>query len=410
MNDMAVDDLRRLVSRNAVDNTIVVTFANVKALSFAVNWAAHLHRAGVRGLLVGLLQASPATQTFAGMNLALRPYGAIGFSAVSKEAGSNAQGGRWFHVLPLLRTGARVLLSDCDVVFLRDPRPYLLQLEAAHPLMDLAISSDAQGPTDAQRLSPSVGDAVESGDGGDLDLEHARACHESLNIGLMHFPPGARDGAIRAIREAMAHLLLPGNLRRVDQGPINYRWKKGADRWRWRRTLFAISDARGRRLCGLVNGTVVAGVLPIAQFGNLLTHGVLRLHAAAHVLPYAVHATFARVQQPAVKLARLREAGLWNDEAEVVHARGATPGRGATASRGATAGRHRHRAGEGGEGGSWAGYLSYTPQIPAPLLVAPSELPRRSDGGTTLPRTHLRLMRVQVSAADGGPLIASECI
>ena len=33
----------------------------------------------------------------------------------------------------------------------------------------------------------------------------------------------------------------------------------------------------------LVNGSVVAGVLPLAQYGNTLTHGVLRLPAAHRV-------------------------------------------------------------------------------------------------------------------------------
>ena len=63
-------------------------------------------------------------------------------------------------MLPLINTGARVLLSDSDVVWMRDPRPYLLRLEAKHPDLDFTVSSDAQGGTDGRRLgAASVGRA-----------------------------------------------------------------------------------------------------------------------------------------------------------------------------------------------------------------------------------------------------------
>ena len=36
------------------------------------------------------------------------------------------------------------VLSDSDVVWLRDPRPYLRALEVVHPRMDFAVSTDSQ--------------------------------------------------------------------------------------------------------------------------------------------------------------------------------------------------------------------------------------------------------------------------
>ena len=94
-----------------------------------------------------------------------------------------------------------------------------------------------------------------------------------MNIGVLAFAPGpepgvGRLGAMRLMEEAMAHLSEEGNLGRVDQGPLNYRWKHGAKGWRWARQLHAVRDASGPRLCGLVNGSVVGGVLPSAQFCN----------------------------------------------------------------------------------------------------------------------------------------------
>ena len=86
-----------------------------------------------------------------------------------------------------------------------------------------------------------------------------------------------------------------------------------APQWKWERPLHAIRDASGARLCGLVNGTVAAAVLPLAQFGNTLTHGVLQLARLAGVAPIAMHATFMRRQTEPYKIARFREYGLWHD-------------------------------------------------------------------------------------------------
>ena len=74
------------------------------------------------------------------------------YTVNSYEVKIQPQGGRWFHVLPLLRTGVRVLLSDSDVVWMRDPRPYLYRLEAEHPRLDFTVSSDSQGSSDGRRL------------------------------------------------------------------------------------------------------------------------------------------------------------------------------------------------------------------------------------------------------------------
>ena len=62
-------------------------------------------------------------------------------------------------------------------------------------------------------------------------------CWESMNIGIVYFPPGARPGALRLMCEATAHLSENNNLRRVDQGPLNFRWKHGTGKWRWKRQL-----------------------------------------------------------------------------------------------------------------------------------------------------------------------------
>ena len=82
-----------------------------------------------------------------------------------------------------------------------------------------------------------------------------------MNIGIVYFPPGARPGALRLLREATEHLSENNNLRRVDQGPLNFRWKHGTGKWRWKRQLSGAKDATGKRLCALVNGTARGGGL-----------------------------------------------------------------------------------------------------------------------------------------------------
>jgi len=57
-------------------------------------------------------------------------------------------------------------------------------------------------------------------DGADLDIEDHALCWQSMNIGIMFFPPGRRPGTLRTLEEATTHLSEENNLHRVDQ--VNY--------------------------------------------------------------------------------------------------------------------------------------------------------------------------------------------
>ena len=91
--------------------------------------------------MMNMQRNDPVYQSFAAT---LRSRGVGVYTVNSYEVKAKPQGGRWFHVLPILRTGVRLLLSDSDAVWLRNPLPYLRRLEQAHPLLDFAVSSDAQ--------------------------------------------------------------------------------------------------------------------------------------------------------------------------------------------------------------------------------------------------------------------------
>lgn len=141
-----------LVRRHAVDNTVIVTFGNARQRHFTANWVLTLQSVGVSaGILVGMMNMQPSDPLYVPFARALRGRGVGVYTVNSPQVKQAPQGGRWFHVAPLLRTGARLVLSDSDVVWLRDPVPYLRALEAAHPKLDFAVSTDAQGGTDGRR-------------------------------------------------------------------------------------------------------------------------------------------------------------------------------------------------------------------------------------------------------------------
>ena len=120
----------QLVRAHAVDNTIVLTFSNDRQRHITENWVYHLQQLSVGGLLVGMMNMQPEQPTYVALAKTLRAQGVGVYTVNSREVRIQPQGGRWFHVLPLLRTGCRVLLSDSDAVWLRNPLPYLRALAA----------------------------------------------------------------------------------------------------------------------------------------------------------------------------------------------------------------------------------------------------------------------------------------
>ena len=162
-------------------------------------------------------------------------------------------------------------------------------------------------------------------------------------------------------------------------------------------------DATGRRLCGMVNGTVVGAVLPSAQFCNTLTHSVLRLYRKDGVAPYALHATWMRQQREEFKVMRLREEMAWKDRRSWYGA----PSRRQLAARDtprplplpATA--LTLTMGELGAIDPVAGFLLYEPRIPTALLRTQELHPK---GG--IPVHHLTLMFEQIRQLRNGFFLA----
>ena len=115
-----------------MDNTVIVTFSNDRQQHITFNWVYHWQQLRVGGLLVGMMNMKETQPAYRALAAKLRALSVGVYTVNGREVLAQPQGGRWFHVLPLLQTGVRVLLSDSDAVWLRDPLPYFRLLEERH--------------------------------------------------------------------------------------------------------------------------------------------------------------------------------------------------------------------------------------------------------------------------------------
>lgn len=145
---------------------------NGKGLAATLNWAAHVAQTGIRPVVGfdGLAPlavdsvTAPAWRSADPLFILLPTFeealdAAVhsgGSSLLSARRVQRSRSGervrsrvgfqfwlmRWHSVRRLLAIGLNVLLSDNDVVWHRDPRPYLRALGSLHPALDVLIHSD----------------------------------------------------------------------------------------------------------------------------------------------------------------------------------------------------------------------------------------------------------------------------
>ena len=175
---------QQLIRQHAHSHVLFVTFINRDASELAINWARQLQVIGLTGL-VGIaeeLRGDEVTSiTAAGSSL---------FCASGELIRRNGQAGRWAEVAPLLRFNLHVIISDADVSWLRDPRPYFREVRRKHPAIDFLMCTDrAFNGYVSTPLLASNG-AVPSSDrptlDRDLDLEDGEmSAVPSYNIGIL---------------------------------------------------------------------------------------------------------------------------------------------------------------------------------------------------------------------------------
>ncbi|XP_062215246.1 arabinosyltransferase XEG113-like isoform X2 [Phragmites australis] len=271
---------RDMVRARARDGVIVVTFGNHAFLDFILTWARRLTDLGVDNLLVGAMD----TKLLRELYLRGVPAFDMGSRMATEDAG---WGSPTFHKMgrekvllinALLPFGYELLMCDTDMVWLKNPLPYL----ARYPDADLLTSSDQVIPTVT-----------------DDSLENWREVTGAFNIGIFHWRP--TEPAKRLAQDWKDLVLSDDKL--WDQNAFNDLAHR----------VFGQSVEGEDDLVYSYDGKLKLGVLPASIFCNGHTYFVQGMHQQLHLKPYAVHTTFQYAGTEG-KRHRLREAMLFVDQ------------------------------------------------------------------------------------------------
>uniref|UniRef100_A0A804M059 Nucleotide-diphospho-sugar transferase domain-containing protein n=1 Tax=Zea mays TaxID=4577 RepID=A0A804M059_MAIZE len=270
---------RDMVAARARDGVIVVTFGNYAFLDFILTWVRHLTDLGVDNLLVGAMDTKLLRELyFRGV-----PVFDMGSRMVTEDAG---WGSPTFHKMgrekvllinALLPFGYELLMCDTDMVWLKNPLPYL----ARYPDADLLTSSDQVIPTVT-----------------DDSLENWREVTGAFNIGIFHWRP--TEPAKRLAKDWKDLVISDDKL--WDQNAFNDLVRKKFGQ-----------PVQGDDLVYSYDGKLKLGVLPASIFCSGHTYFVQGMYKQLHLEPYAVHTTFQYAGTEG-KRHRLREAMLFFDQ------------------------------------------------------------------------------------------------
>ncbi|XP_021893584.1 arabinosyltransferase XEG113 [Carica papaya] len=136
---------KELVEERVKDNVIIVTFGNFAFMDFILTWVKHLTDLGLSNLLVGAMD----TKLLQALYLKGIPVFDMGSHMSTVDVG---WGSPTFHKMgrekvilidAILPFGFELLMCDTDMVWLKNPLPYL----ARYPDADVLTSSDQVVPT-----------------------------------------------------------------------------------------------------------------------------------------------------------------------------------------------------------------------------------------------------------------------
>ncbi|GJM95800.1 hypothetical protein PR202_ga12578 [Eleusine coracana subsp. coracana] len=232
---------REMVRARARDGVIVVTFGNYAFMDFILTWVRHLTDLGVDNLLVGAMD----TKLLRELYLRGVPVFDMGSKMATEDAG---WGSPTFHKMgrekvllinELLPFGYELLMCDTDMVWLKNPLPYL----ARYPDADLLTSSDQVIPTVT-----------------DDSLENWREVTGAFNIGIFHWRPTEPSKRLAA---DWKDLVLSDD-KLWDQNAFNDLVRK----------VFGQSVEREDDLVYSFDGKLKLGVLPASIFCNGHTYFV----------------------------------------------------------------------------------------------------------------------------------------
>ncbi|KAK3273294.1 hypothetical protein CYMTET_18457 [Cymbomonas tetramitiformis] len=281
----------QVVRRVAVNNTVIVTWANIHYVEFVSNFLSHLRVLNLTNVLVGAMD-KPLYQ-----HLAKQGVATWMIKSKAMQGKSASQDFHWgthrFHMmgrdkvriirdLTILRVDA--LITDMDVVWLKDPLPYFWRF----PEAEVLISTD-------QMHNSSAGDGLE-----------LQVCGAASNIGIMWVR--STEGTRALTREWLKEL--QRTLQTWDQQVFNLIKEKGGTC----ALRVEPSEASGGGMAVPVyEGRVRLGVLPLAMFLNGHAYYIQQLHRRLRsgLEAYAAHATMTSPGGTLAKIHRMRAADLW---------------------------------------------------------------------------------------------------
>ncbi|KAK4752266.1 hypothetical protein SAY87_021064 [Trapa incisa] len=273
---------KELVLQRAKYNVIIVTFGNFAFMDFILTWVKHLTDLDVSNLLVGamdikLLEALywrgvPVFDMESHMSTIDVGWGSPTFHKMGRE--------KVVLIDVILPFGVELLMCDTDMVWLKNPLPYL----ARYPEADVLTSSDLVVPTVA-----------------DDSLDIWQQVPAAYNIGIFHWRP--TESAKKLAREWKEMLLADDKI--WDQNGFNDIVRK----------QLGPSVDEDSRLVYAFDGNLKLGILPASIFCSGHTYFVQAMYEQLRLEPYAVHTTFQYAGTDG-KRHRLREGMLFYDPPE----------------------------------------------------------------------------------------------
>ncbi|KAL1552668.1 arabinosyltransferase XEG113-like protein [Salvia divinorum] len=273
---------KELVGKRVKDNVIIVTFGNFAFMDFILSWVKHLSDMGVDNLLVGamdikLLEALywkgvPVFDMGSHMSTVDVGWGSPTFHKMGRE--------KVILIDSFLPFGFELLMCDTDMVWLKNPLPYL----ARFPEADVLTSTDQVAPTVV-----------------DDRLDDWRLASAAYNIGIFHWRP--TPSSKKLAKEWKEMLLADDKI--WDQNGFNEIVRKQLGP--------SVDEDSG--LVYAYDGELKLGLLPASIFCSGHTYFVQALYEQLRLEPYAVHTTF-QYGGTEGKRHRLREAKVFYDPPE----------------------------------------------------------------------------------------------
>ncbi|RDY11581.1 Arabinosyltransferase, partial [Mucuna pruriens] len=273
---------KALVQQRVKDNVVIVTFGNYAFMDFILTWVKRLTDLGVSNLLVGAMDTNllealywkgvPVFDMGSHMSTVDVGWGSPTFHKMGRE--------KVILIESILPFGFELLMCDTDMVWLKNPLPYL----ARYPEADVLTSSDQVIPTVV-----------------DDSLENWREVSGAYNIGIFHWRP--TESAKKLAKQWKEMLLADDNI--WDQNGFNDILH--------RQLGPSVDDESG--LVFAFDGKLKLGILPASIFCSGHTYFVQAMYQQLRLEPYAVHTTF-QYGGTEGKRHRLREAMHFLDPPE----------------------------------------------------------------------------------------------